>query len=212
MAILIIYSFNLIYFSLNTFLDDLNSKDTFSNFYFFPGYNKAIRSNSTISHIFSFLKLDVAYGFFGKGLQGPCRIVFEFKDKNDQLIDKVDASQLFNGVNAKTRAITFANRLNLSIMSRINRYTNDLDKATSQQAKEDLEKRIESQKQLLDINLKRMGLELSEKYPDYKLFTSKIYYIQPNEIEKDSHKKRTAYLQWQVIYEKSSQNLTRIED
>ena len=211
-AILILYSFNLIYFSFNTFLDDLYSKDNFSDFYFFPGYNNAIRSNSSISSVFSFLKLDVAYGFFGKGLQGPCRIVYEFKDVDGQLIDRIDASQLFNSVNGKTRAITFANRLNLSIMSRVNRYTNDLDGAKSQEVKTGLKERIEAQKKLLDITLKRMGLELSKKYPEYESFSSKLYYIQPNELEKESNKKRTAYLQWQVIYEKSSQTLTRIED
>ena len=181
-GLLWLYAFNIIYFSLNTFLDGLITKPN-DDFYFLPEYGHFVNEDSLFGKIFYSLRLSSGYAFFGRGLAETVEINFIFFDKKHNILRKNRFSDAFVSASGRIRGITLPTRLTYSIMERINTQQLMLKQVSKDTTyHKTLRSNIRKDKKILDIFLKRMGLFTGKESNDWQYFIANVYFLSPNRL------------------------------
>lgn len=178
----ILYTANLLYFSLNTFIG-ASLANKASRYYIFPQYNSIVNGDNIIGRVFYTLRLNAAYSFFGKGLGESVEVNFDFYDKNRVLLKKAKFAHGFTSGSGQIRANTLSNRISYSLISKIEIKNNQLKTKGNTLAEVQIQKKgIEHDNQILDEYLRRMGLFVAQKINGWSTFDANIYFILPSKI------------------------------
>lgn len=176
--IVLLYSVNLILFSILNFTNQIseNKADFISK-----GYNRFL-SKIHLRNVFSFLKLDIAYSFFGKGLHAGNAIEYTFYDRNGQKLIVTNLGNAFHSRNGNFRANSIATLINFNINYRLNRLEKNLltlDSINDYKQWNIVRQKIKAEKVNFKESLIYIGKYIGRNIKKWKSFKAQFYYIVP---------------------------------